>query len=583
MKRKITGILMCLMMLCMSLLAGCSLVETDYKNYYTQTVALVEDKESKQQYAITMKELISSYESYGYYYEQYYGYSRADAIKMTLEGLEGNKIKLIKAKEKFGISDYGDGLTEKEKTYLFEETAKSLKSNLDYYYKAIAGEGETTTEETASKIFKQYEKNAEFDGENIVRINATNELLSDFSYTQARDFNKEDDRKIIYQTFIANLSNDNYKKAYAKYYRNLKANEVGMGLSTLQKDVFEREIERIYNAVFDNYLISKYDESLLDAQSTSVTPQQIVDLYSSKVRGAYTQYVIEQDANYDSTMQSSAQDVYYVKTGDEDTRYFTVANVLFQFSETQQAQYNAYTAKYNAQNGNGYDWDAYQSDIQALYDNIKPLVREYDEESESYVEKEVVLEENQTYKDVINSIVAEMTSDLANAQATGSANTIGDTINDIVFRYNSDPGMFDEDKNYANYIVGQDKDGNAVSANFVEEFENGAVELFDNGSAEIGDISAQVETSYGIHYLIYTGECKNLFDGIDSSFQLNTDAIEILCATRVNPRVNKTYFDLLYDELYSDNSSNFKNAHLELLKADFQIYEYPQRYNSLVD
>lgn len=176
-----------------------------------------------------------------------------------------------------------------------------------------------------------------------------------------------------------------------------------------------------------------------------------------------------------------------------------------------------------------------------------------------------------------------MTSDLANAQATGSANTIGDTINDIVFRYNSDPGMFDEDKNYANYIVGQDKDGNAVSANFVEEFENGAVELFDNGSAEIGDISAQVETSYGIHYLIYTGECKNLFDGIDSSFQLNTDAIEILCATRVNPRVNKTYFDLLYDELYSDNSSNFKNAHLELLKADFQIYEYPQRYNSLVD
>ena len=73
MKKRFAGILMCMMMLCMSLLAGCSLVERDYNRYYSQAVAVVEHKENGKTAQVTKRELIEGYQSYGYMYEQSYG------------------------------------------------------------------------------------------------------------------------------------------------------------------------------------------------------------------------------------------------------------------------------------------------------------------------------------------------------------------------------------------------------------------------------------------------------------------------------------------------------------------------------
>ena len=67
MKKKVTGLLMCMMLLCMSLFAGCSLVEPNYKDYYNQAVAVIEDKETGEKIEISKKDLISAYQSYGYY------------------------------------------------------------------------------------------------------------------------------------------------------------------------------------------------------------------------------------------------------------------------------------------------------------------------------------------------------------------------------------------------------------------------------------------------------------------------------------------------------------------------------------
>ena len=43
----------------------------------------------------------------------------------------------------------------------------------------------------------------------------------------------------------------------------------------------------------------------------------------------------------------------------------------------------------------------------------------------------------------------------------------------------------------------------------------------------IGDM-AVARSQYGVHVLIYTGKCVNLFDGIDSTFSLST-------STKVQP------------------------------------------------
>ena len=135
------------------------------------------------------------------------------------------------------------------------------------------------------------------------------------------------------------------------------------------------------------------------------------------------------------------------------------------------------------------------------------------------------------------------------------------------------------------YVIGVDEKGNAVSS-FVEEFNDAGLELYDNGNGDVGDV-AVCRSQYGIHVLVYTGLCQNLFDGIDSTFNLAVDssanekdgknAIEVLYSTRINPLVNKTYFDALYDELVADNSSYFQTANSNFLREDYEIKVYRGR------
>ena len=131
MKKKFTGFILSFCLLCMGLLAGCSLVGRDYDRYYNQVVAKIENKESNKTLNITKRELISGYQSYGYTYEQYYGYTRQEAIDYTLELLTNRKITILTAEEEFGVDKTGKGLSELEKTYLYQQVVDSVNSNLE--------------------------------------------------------------------------------------------------------------------------------------------------------------------------------------------------------------------------------------------------------------------------------------------------------------------------------------------------------------------------------------------------------------------------------------------------------------------
>ena len=96
MKKKITCLLLCLLVLCLPILTGCSLIEVNSDKYYNSVIVEIKDKNGKVVSEVTNRELISGYQSMGYYYE-YQGYSKAEAIDMTLKLLENRKIVLIKA------------------------------------------------------------------------------------------------------------------------------------------------------------------------------------------------------------------------------------------------------------------------------------------------------------------------------------------------------------------------------------------------------------------------------------------------------------------------------------------------------
>lgn len=567
MKKKVTGLLMCMMLLCMSLFAGCSLVEPNYKDYYNQAVAVIEDKETGEKIEISKKDLISAYQSYGYSYEQYYSYSREEALKETLNTLENRYITINVAERKFGIDYTGKGFSEKENTYLYQNVVDSLKSNLDSYYNDIIG-AEDSEEESDDITFNGYKKTATLDSDlNIHKIDYSTDLLKDFYYTTPRNFYNENDYNLIYENLVESLINDNYKKAFNFYLRDLKASEYGMKLSTDAKSVFAREIERLYKVNYENYVVEKYSISnQSDSSLSSVTASQIVNLYSSKVRASYTQYVIEQDSNYDDNMQSSLNSMYYIKEDSDSTKFFTVANILFKFTDEQQSKFDVCKEKFESGDG-GYNKEQYEIDIKKLYSQITPVVRQYNKETGVYEE----IESNLTVDDVYK-IIEKKLDDL---KIAGDVNKIGDAINEFIYLYNEDTGMFNAE---SNYVIGV-KDGEAVSS-FVDEFNSASLEMYKN-NASIGDMTGLVRTDYGIHVIIYTGKCENLFKGIDSSFELNAEAISTLYSTRVNVLVDKTYFDVLYDEIYTDNYQYFENANLNYLRENYNIYEYTNRYSDL--
>lgn len=575
MKKRFAGILMCMMMLCMSLLAGCSLVERDYNRYYSQAVAVVKHKENGKSAQVTKRELVEGYQSYGYMYEQSYGYTRKEALSLTLSMLENRKITLLEAEEKFGISGNGkEGLSTKEQTYLYDQVVSSLKANLEVYYNQVTGQS-TSEEESEDITFEGYDKTAMLEYKNgqyvIIKTQTTEDPLADYKFDSSnpKNFFNNEDYKAIYENFRENIlgADEDYQKAFLEYARVLRLSEYGQNLSTDTPSIFDREIQRLYSLAYENYMITKYSYSNRNSSNvSSVTTSDILNMYSSKVRADYTEYVLEGDSGYDEDMQNNLNEMYYIRQDSEATKFFTVVNVLFKFTDEQQAEYDAITAL--STDEGGLTSDQINQKLDSLYAKITPVVRSYNENDDIYEEVE---EHSYTVSDIYN----KMSSLLSSAKATGNVNYIGDTINDFIYQYNEDTGMFNATNNY---VIGIDSEGEVVSS-FVDSFNEAAIELYNGGKGQVGDISGLVRSEYGIHVLIYTGECKNLFDTINVSDQ---EALEKLYDTRVNILVDKTYFDVIYDEIYVDNYTYFENNHMRYLRQEYTISEYQGRYDDLL-
>lgn len=573
MKKKITGFLMCFVMLCMTLFAGCSLIETDNARYYNAVISEIRNKDGAKVAEVTNRELLSGYQSYGANFEQYYGHTKAEAVEETLRLLENRKITVLTAEKMFTLSSL-------EKTYLWEATKTAIEENLQSYYDDVVDAEDKTEEETKDVTFEGYNKTATYsieDGKYVInQIDKNDGLLDNYTPSVSdKDISNEEDKLLIYQIVLDSLFNNDWQKAFNLYLKDLKLSEQGQKLSTDTKSVFLREIDRLYKINYENLMVEKYSDYNREkaTNSTDVTAKNILDLYSSKVRADYTKYVFEEDSGYDADVKDKINDVYYIKTDSESTKYFTVANVLFQFSDKQSEQYKALKNKYENQDGNGYTYAQYQSDLDALYSQIVPVVRQKNANTGVYEEIEAG---NLTVDEIIYD---EIQIGLKTAQVTESEKFIGDTINNYIYEYNVDPGMLNAE---ANYVIGVDKNGKAVSS-FVESFNDAGLKLYANGAGKFGDMEV-ARSEYGIHVLIYTGACKNLFDGVDRNFALSDSvengAIEKLASTRVNPLVDKTYFDLLYDEIFQDKFSYFETENLKVLRQDYEVKVYSGRIPS---
>ena len=138
-------------------MTGCGLFEVDTDRDMAQKVATVcIDKNELDTDVIYKRDMVAGYYSYGYYYVNNYGYTKAKTYEMILDNLISNSIVVQSAKKDlaktyFGEADYANLLTDletlKEKGFLsllatdaeIEEFNKktSLARGSDDYYSAL--------------------------------------------------------------------------------------------------------------------------------------------------------------------------------------------------------------------------------------------------------------------------------------------------------------------------------------------------------------------------------------------------------------------------------------------------------------
>ena len=102
MKKLVKKILttVCTLVLCLVCLTGCSWLEINKKNYYSQVVVTVGDK-----HEFTKKDLVEAFSSYGYQYYQQYGYSLEESINQTITSMIDRALLMDEVKKTISIDE----------------------------------------------------------------------------------------------------------------------------------------------------------------------------------------------------------------------------------------------------------------------------------------------------------------------------------------------------------------------------------------------------------------------------------------------------------------------------------------------
>ena len=580
-----------------SVITGCSLVTLDYNAYYNAVAARVDFKDGSK-IEITRKELRTAYSQYGFSQYVQNGLSQEEAYTKALDYLVSKELSIRDAEIRAREVNPDDAiLTKLEKKYLWEKTYEAMISNIDSYLSKEDSKDESKNESAV--------KRETFDRKCELVYNPTTgkyslELpegeQSDFEshkYWSTGDMDTETEagKQAIFEGMLNYIKDSTENKdAYQQYLQNVRNSEKVFKLSTDAKSVFYREIDRVYGIMYDSYMVGKYEDYICSNENNNVVISQMLDLYSSKVRNAYTTY---NGVDQTSDVKDKSGDIYYFNDG---INWFYVTQILVKFDEKEQALYNDYTAQIEKlkknEETNGELIEDYEKKIDNLYKNLAGIKR---------VETSAnVFEEKKDVKAGNSSVVFEEIVKAVNEQKTNTGKI--EKFDDLIYVYNEDPGIMNTTYNYivgVDYTTPSTKDDKVlpytVYSKWVDEFNTAAIELYNHGAGQVGDIygvstdgsnytleidedtnsyKGLIRTSYGVHIMMYSGEAKNLFNGIDENFEAQEKDIQVLYDTRLKSSTNKTYFDLLYEECVPKESSIAQSIDLNRLKSETQNITY---------
>ncbi|MDR0426116.1 MAG: peptidyl-prolyl cis-trans isomerase [Clostridiales bacterium] len=284
------------------------------------------------------------------------------------------------------------------------------------------------------------------------------------------------------------------------------------------------------DTAFMDYLVGENYKNSLMIQLLQESITDSVDVTDSDVQGYYDALLTEQrgkyaaSSAYESDMSGGTVDPVLVFPN--DNLYF-VKQILIPFSDELTAELNAYKAS-----------PAYGRDGEA---GLKAKKAELAKKITSYEHRDG---EDYGNAKTIQDISAEITRVINGANSLYAKERAFD---DLVYKYNTDPGIFGRTYGYSvkNTRGELDNDGKPVlDTQYMAEFSDAARALFESG--EIGDISPWAVTDYGVHILYL-------------SKRVSAAGEELALSAYETPAAYKTVFDKLSEKKLNERiNAEFK-------------------------
>lgn len=541
------------LLFCVTMFAGCSLIQLNPTKYYSQTIAqIVYDKNNKVNF--TMKDLLEAYNNYGYQLQQNDStLSSEDALKQTAELMVQRYMLVKEIKNQIGE------LTQGEKNVLMRETYEhinttlaSLEDEIRVEWDRVVNEDDkdedSSTEEGPTE-YQEYKPTVE----RVYYEEEVNGVTKYKSKLVRVEEEKEPEDESDPGEFVQNITDaDVSAEAWKRYIKTLQKNNEKLGIKLSDEKAFEKEINRIYGVLEENKYISKYQEHLtknLEIDSTSV-----VESYKQKYKRDYELYSNNESA-YHTAMANDASTVYYhPNSGNE---YVYVTHVLLGFSDETLAKIKNLEKLYQS---NSIEKSVYEAKLKQLQNIETTMIDYYDEKGNK---KQISAQ--LAYEEILNN-VSKYDKDV-NFELRAKE------FNKYIYKYNTDQGILNRD--FA-YVVNLDTN---VEDQMVKEFADEARRL--QKKEGVGAMSEPILTEYGYHIILNLGPVTNVveYNNIDNL------TWEALYNVKTQPSSEKTLFHVEYDALNSDETkvNAILTSLVNDLAAQVEVVNYwEKRYLTLL-
>lgn len=542
------------LLFCVTMFAGCSLIQLNPTKYYSQTVAqIVYDKNNKVNF--TMKDLLEAYDNYGYQLQQNDStLSSEDALKQTAELMVQRHMLVKEIKNQIGE------LTQGEKNVLMRETYEhinttlaSLEDEIRVEWDRVVNEDDkdedSSTEEEGPTEYQEYKPTVE----RVYYEEEVNDVTKYKSKLVRVEEEKEPEDESDPGEFVQNITDaDVSAEAWKRYMKTLQKNNEELGIKLSDEKAFEEEINRIYGVLEENKYISKYQEHL--TKNLEIDSKSVVESYKQKYKRDYELYSNNESA-YHTAMANDASTVYYhPNSGNE---YVYVTHVLLGFSDETLAKIKNLEKLYQS---NSIEKSVYEAKLKQLQNIETTMIDYYDEKGNK---KQISAQ--LAYEEIYNN-VSKYDKDV-NFELRAKE------FNKYIYKYNTDQGILNRD--FA-YVVNLDTN---VEDKMVKPFADEARRL--QKKEGVGAMSEPILTDYGYHIILNLGPVTNVveYNNIDNL------TWEALYNVKTQPSSEKTLFHVEYDALNSDSTkvSTILNSLVNDLAAQVEVVNYwEERYLTLL-